>query len=100
MKYVINYKGEQLKYRANDWQSFEKEAWDIFTWVLHHPEQESEYQFVIDGKVVSLSSAQKAAQLSRKEWEEKRAKTKKPVRISVGATNLPNTYKTVWVKII
>ena len=100
MKYVINYKGQQLKYRANDWQSFEKEAWDIFTWVLHHPEQESEYQFVIDGKIVSLSAAQKAAQSARKEWEEKRAKTKKPVRISVGATNLPNTYKTVWVNII
>jgi hypothetical protein len=100
MKYVINYKGKQLKYRANDWQSFEKESWDIFVWCLDHPEQEAEYQFVVDGKVVSLSVAHKLAQLARKEWEEKRAKTKKPVRISVGATNLPNTYKTVWVKIL
>ena len=52
MKYVINYKGKQLKYRANDWQSFEKEAWDIFVWCLDYPKQEAEYQFVVDGKIV------------------------------------------------
>ena len=33
----------------------------------------------------------------RKAWEFKRAETKKPIRVSQGATCLPNTYKTVWI---
>jgi hypothetical protein len=101
MKYIINYKGKQLKYRANEWTHFESEAWDIFVWVLDHPEQESEYQFVIDGKIVSLSDAQKAAQKARKEWEAKRATTHKQITRRKQGTqgNFKNNFETVWVKI-
>ena len=101
MKYQINYKGKELKYRANDWQSFESEAWDIFVWVLDHPEQESEYQFVVDGKIVSLSDAQKYAKLARKQYEEKRSTTHKQITKRKQGTqgNFKNNFETVWVKI-
>jgi hypothetical protein len=101
MKYIINYKGKQLKYRANDWQSFEAEAFDIFVWCLDHPSQEVEYEFVIDGKVTSLSDAQKAARKARSEWEAKRATTHKQITKRKQGTqgNFKNNFETVWVKI-
>lgn len=101
MKFQINHKDTQLKFRANQWTHFESEAWDIYVWVLHHPEQESEYQFVIDGKTVSLEAAQKAAQLARKEWETKRSKTHKQIIKRKQGTqgNFKNNFETVWVKI-
>jgi hypothetical protein len=101
MKYIINHKSGQLKYRANQWTHFESEAWDIFVWVLHHPEQESEYQFVIDGKIVSLSDAQKAAENARKEFEAKRSTTHKQITKRKQGTqgNFKNNFETVWVKI-
>lgn len=101
MKFIINYKQKQLKYRANDWQSFEAEAWDIFRWVLDHPSQEAEYQFVIDGKIVSLNDAQKAARTARQEWEVKRATTHKQITKRKQGTqgNFKNNFETVWVKI-
>jgi hypothetical protein len=100
MKFQITYKatGEVAKFRANDWQSFDSEIGSILRYVYTHNTTESDYEFVVDGQSVSLALAEKAANFARKEWEAKRAETKKPVRISVGATCLPNTYKTVWVK--
>ena len=100
MKYQINFKatGESVKFRANDWQSFDAEVSDILRYVYVHNASETDYEFVVDGQIVSLALAEKAANFARKAWELKRAETKKPIRISVGATCLPNTYKTVWVK--
>ena len=100
MKFQITYKstGEIAKFRANDWQSFDSEIDSISNYVYTYNTPESDYEFVVDGQIVSLALAEKAAVFARKEWETKRAETKKPVRISVGATCLSNTYKTVWVK--
>lgn len=100
MKYQINFKstGEIAKFRANDWQSFDSEISEISRYVSTYNTPETDYEFIVDGQVISLDLAEKAANFARKEWEAKRSETKKPVRISVGATCLPNTYKTVWVK--
>ena len=100
MKFQITYKstGEVAKFRANDWQSFDSEISEISRYVYTHNTPESDYEFVVDGQIVSLDLAEKAAKFARKEWEAKRAETKNPIRISVGATCLPNTYRTVWVK--
>lgn len=100
MKFQITYKatGEIAKFRANQWRDFESETWDILLWVSHHPITENDYEFVVDGTVVSLDLAQKAATFARKEWEAKRSMIKKQVWISQGATALPNTYRQVWVK--
>ena len=100
MKFQITYKatGEVAKFRANQWTHFDSEITDISNYVYTYNTPESDYEFMVDGQVVSLALAEKAANFARKEWEAKRAETKKPVRISVGATCLPNTYRTVWVK--
>ena len=100
MKFQINYKrdNKQANYRANQWMDFESEAWDIFRWVLDHPDQESDYEFVVEGKVVNMDLAQKAATHARKEWEAKRATTHKQISVSQGATCLSNTFRKVWVK--
>ena len=100
MKFQITYKatGEVAKFRANDWQSFDSEVWDIQRFVSNHYTSESDYEFIVEGKVVNLDLAIKAATFARKEWEYKRSMTKKPVWISQGATALPNTYRQVWVK--
>jgi len=100
MKFQITYKatGEVTKFRANDWQSFDSEISEISRYVYVYNTPESDYEFVIDGQILSLALAEKAAVFARSEWEAKRAEIKKPVRISVGATCLSNTYKTVWVK--
>ena len=100
MKFQITYKatGEVAKFRANDWQSFDSEMNSISNYVYTYNTPESDYEFMVDGQVVSLALAEKAANFARKEFETKRLETKKPVRISVGATSLANTYKTVWVK--
>ena len=100
MKFQITYKatGEVAKFRANDWQSFDSEMNSILNYVYTYNTPETDYEFMVDGQVVSLALAEKAAVFARKKWETKRAKTKKLVRISVGATCLPNTFKTVWIK--
>ena len=100
MKFQITYKatGEVAKFRANQWTDFDAEITGISNYVYTHNTPESDYEFMVDGQVVSLALAEKAANFARNEWEAKRAETKKPVRISVGATCLPNTYRTVWVK--
>lgn len=97
-KITFNATGEVAKYRANDWQSFEAEVWEVLRFVSAYNTDESAYEFMVDGKVVSLDLAQKAATFARKEWEAKRSMTKKSVWISQGATALPNTYRQVWVK--
>ena len=100
MKFQITYKatGEVATFRSTQWRDFDAEVWEISNFVYAYNTPESDYEFVVDGQVVSLVLAEKAANFARKEWEAKRAETKKPVRISVGATCLPNTYRTIWVK--
>jgi hypothetical protein len=100
MKFQITFKatGEVVKFRSTQWRDFDAEVREISNFVYAYNTPESDYEFVVDGQVVFLALAEKAANFARKEWEAKRAETKKPVRISVGATCLPNTYRTFWVK--
>jgi hypothetical protein len=100
MKFQITYKatGEVVKYRSNQWIDFEYAVWDISRYVSTFNTPELDYEFVVEGKIVSLDLAEKAAVFARKEWEAKRSMTKKQVWISQGATALPNTYRQVWVK--
>jgi len=99
MKYQIKYKAtdEVANFRANDWQSFESEIWDILRWVNTFNTPETDFEFMVDGKNISLDLAQKSATFARNEWEAKRAEIKKPIRVSQGATCLPNTYHTIWI---
>jgi hypothetical protein len=99
MKFQITYKatGEIAQFRANDWQSFDAEINEISNYVYTYNTPETDYKIMVDGQMLSLDLAKKAANFARREWEEKRAETKKPIRINVGATCLPNTYKTVWI---
>jgi hypothetical protein len=98
MKYQINYAtGETQKFRKNDWTSFECEIWSIVRYV-NCGMSESDIEILVDGKVVDLQTAIQAASFARKEWELKRAETKKPIRVLIGAANLPSNYHTVWVK--
>jgi hypothetical protein len=65
------------------------------------PQTDGYLQTRIDGKIVSLSDAQKAAQKARKEWEAKRATTHKQITRRKQGTqgNFKNNFETVWVKI-
>jgi hypothetical protein len=101
MKFIINYKktNEQAKYRATDWTSFEAEVRDIYFWVDQNPNQEQEYEFIVDGKIVSLEFANEAAKFAREEWEVKRAESKKQVWVRKQGTfgNTANNFHKVWV---
>lgn len=101
MKFIINYKQtqSQAKYRATDWATFEAEVLDIYLWVLDHPNQENDYEFIVEGKVLSLHLAYEAATFSRKEWEAKRADKKKQIWVRKQGTygNTPNNFHKIWV---
>ena len=100
MKYQIINKesGVVLNFRANQWLDAESSLDDVERWLAVHPATSSEFVFVLDGEKVTQSQIRNATDIARQDFYAKRAETKKPVRISVGATCLPNTYKTVWVK--
>jgi len=97
MKYQINYiNGETKKFRKNNWTSFESEVWYISLYV-NSGMSESDFEILVDGKIVDLQTAMQAASFARKEWELKRAETKKPIRVLHGVANLPSNWHTVWV---
>lgn len=100
MKYQITYKesGVVKSYRADQWLDVESDLDDVESWLSVHPDTASEFVFSLNGKVVSRSEICNAVSQARQDFYAKRAETKKPIRISQGATNLPNTYRTVWVK--
>lgn len=95
MKFIINYKAidEQRKYRATDWTGFENDVHEIY----RCDDPESEFEFVVEGKVVNLENAIKAAASARQAWEDKRASTKRPIKVLMGASSLPSNWHTVWV---
>lgn len=100
MKYQITYKesGVVKGYRADQWLDVESDLDDVERWLSVHPDTANEFVFSLNGKNVSRSQICDAVSQARADFYAKRAETKKPVRISVGATCLPNTYRTVWVK--
>ena len=98
MKYQITYKEIAQNFRANQWLDVEDELNRLECWLAVHPDTADEFSFSLEGKVVSLAEISNAVSQAREAFYAKRAETKKPIRISQGATNLPNTYITVWVK--
>jgi hypothetical protein len=101
MKFIINYKKHdtQMLYRATDWASFESEVWNICLWVSSNPNDEKDYEFIVEGKILSLDLAQKAATFARKEWEAKRAEKKKQIWVRKQGThgNTQNNFHQIWV---
>jgi len=95
MKFIINNAatGEQRKYRATAWSGFETTVHEIYRF----GDPESEIEFIVDGKVITLDGAIKAAASARQAWEDKRASTKRPIRVLVGASGLTSNHHTVWV---
>ena len=95
MKFIINYKfnGTQRKYRATGWSWFGADVQHI----QMSGEPESNFEFIVEGKVVTLDGALKAFDDAFKVWEDKRALTKKPIRVLQGVCNLPSNWRTVWV---
>ena len=98
MKYQITYKEVAQNFRADQWLDVEDELNRLESWLAVHPDTVDEFSFSLEGKTVSLKEISNAVSQAREAFYAKRAETKKPVRISVGATCLPNTYRTVWVK--
>jgi len=100
MKFQITYKesGVVKSYKANQWLDVESDLDDVERWLSVHPDTADQFVFVLDGKTVTCSQINNAVSQARENFYAKRAETKKPVRISVGATCLPNTYREVWVK--
>jgi hypothetical protein len=95
MKFIItnNATGEKRKYRATAWTSFENDVHEIYRF----GDPKMEIDFIVDGKVVNLDGAIKAAADARQAWEDKREATKRPIRVLVGASSLPSNWHTVWV---
>jgi hypothetical protein len=100
MKFIINYieSGKQEKYRSTDWTSFEDEVHSIARHIHNGTTcYVCDFEFIINGKVVSFDDAIKAAASARQAWEDKRASTKRPIRILRGVCNIPSNWHTVWV---
>jgi hypothetical protein len=101
MKFIINYKqlNSQMLFRATDWASFESAVWDICVSVADNPNEENDYEFIVEGRIVNLDLAYKAAIFARKEWEAKRAAKKKQIWVRKQGTfgNTQNNFHKIWV---
>jgi hypothetical protein len=60
--------------------------------------QESAWNYYVENVMVSYEQARLAVDQAFADAKTKKELTHKRVRISQGATCLPNTYKNVWVK--
>jgi hypothetical protein len=82
------------------WVHFRATSWlDFFNFVNDVKNHDSTpyWTFYVDNKITSLNDVEKQLQKCWDLFETKRNETKKPVRISQGATRLPNTFKTIWI---
>lgn len=95
MKYAIKHKqnGSTLTERATGFNNFWNEILPIYT-----AGEEAEWAFLLHGKEVSFDEIRSAIKADQDAWKTKKQLTHKRVRISVGSTCLPNTYRNVWVK--
>lgn len=94
MKFQAKHKnGSVISERATGFASF----WNEILPIMVNGE-EADWVFLLDKKEVSYEVMQKACMDAWSAWKAKKQLTHKKVRISVGSTNLPNTYKSVWVR--
>lgn len=97
MKFKLTYKptGNQLKYRATDWTSFES---DLHRIELDNDELKLEYEYFINDKSVDFDAAVAAVKVARQEYWDKLNLTKKEVWVLHGVCNLPQNWCSYWVK--
>ena len=90
MKYRLELNDFSRDYRATSSEEFRTD-------VIYAPESDG-YRYFVDGKQVSRSDALAACDEAAAARWIKKLETHKRVRVSVGATTLPNTYREVWVR--
>lgn len=90
MKYRIELAEFSRDYRASSSEEFRTD-------VIYAPEADG-YRYFVDGKQVSREAALAACDAAADARWNKKLETHKRVRVSVGVTTLPNTYREVWVR--
>lgn len=90
---AIHQNGAVISERSTGFDSFWNEIHPIYV-----NGEESEWTFLLNKKLVSFDVIQKACHDAHSAWKAKKELTHKKVRISIGATCLPNTFKSVWIK--
>ena len=95
MKYMaIESKTQKnVRFRATSYKDFSSFL-DEVMWV----NEESSWIYYVENTMVSYEQARAAVDQDFADSKAKKELTHKRVRISVGATCLPNTYREVWVK--
>jgi len=95
MKYMaIESKTQKnVRFRATSYKDFSSFLDDV---LCSH--EESSWIYYVENTMVSYEQARAAVDQDFADSKAKKELTHKRVRISVGATCLPNTYREVWVK--
>jgi hypothetical protein len=84
---------KNVRFRATAYMDFSSFLDDVM-W----SKEESSWNYYVENVMVSYEQARAAVDQAFADAKAKKELTHKRVNISVGATCLPNTYKTVWVK--
>ena len=90
MKYRIELGDAFRDYRATSVHEFRND-------VIYAPEEDG-YSYFVDGKSVSRNDALDAADKAIQAKLDKKSETHKRIRVSIGASNLPNTYVSKWIR--
>ena len=95
MKYMAIHHETQknVRFRATSYGDFSSFL-DEIMW----SNEESGWNYYVENVMVSYEQARAAVDQAFADAKAKKELTHKRVRISVGATCLPNTYRSVWVK--
>jgi hypothetical protein len=84
---------KNVRFRATSYKDFSSFLDDVL-W----SHEESGWTYYVENTIVSYEQARAAVDQAFADAKAKKELTHKRVRISVGATCLPNTYRSVWVK--
>ena len=95
MKYMAieNKTQKNVRFRATAYGDFLTFLEDV---MLHN--EESGWNYYVENVMVSYEQARAAVNQAFADAKAKKELTHRRVRISVGATCLPNTYREVWIK--
>lgn len=90
--FEIHAQGEIVQRKKNEYASFKH---DLLNCIDHAVKFD---MIIVNKKEVTAQQAIDLCDALHEEWLEKKNQTHKKVMVSVGATNLPNTYRSVWVR--
>jgi hypothetical protein len=95
MKYMAiqHHTSKNVRFRATSYGDF-----SAFLDEVMWSNEQSGWNYYVENVMVSYEQARAAVDQAFADAKAKKKLTHKRVRISVGATCLPNTYRTVWVK--